>query len=182
MEPKDSTPDDAVAFGALNAKLRTALAPLGARLSTYSNSGDEMIKEIPAFLDGVDAVMTGQTYNPAPGTRGNLTSYNQWLASYLAVAKTFNETASGEPIPHKMVPSMLATDGRGAWNCQSDGMAARVTQLLQDDVRELGLFAVVPAALAPGRLSSNAMASSAALCIESWLPHARRYLSGSAAL
>ena len=65
-EPRLSTRDDAVAFGAFNARLRAALAPLGARVSSYSNNGDAMIADIPDYLNEVDAVITGQTYHSAP--------------------------------------------------------------------------------------------------------------------
>ena len=80
-EPLYSTRDDAIAFAAFNARLRTALAPLGARVTTYSNDADFMIADIPDFVDDVDKVITGQTYYSADKT--DLTNYSQWLDSYV---------------------------------------------------------------------------------------------------
>ena len=65
-----------------------------------------------------------------------------------------------------MVPSMLADVGRGAWNFEPTGMAQRAKLALSDGVREIALFAFVPADVH-------------ASCMQSWLPVARAFINGT---
>jgi hypothetical protein len=165
-EPRLSTRDDAIAFGAFNARLRAALAPYGARVSSYSNNGDAMIAHIPAYVNEVDAVITGQTYHSADG--GDLNNYSQWLGAYLAVARRFNQTASGLPIPRKMAPALTATYGHGNWTCEADSMDAIVRRLVADGVPEFVVF-----------LIDAADDGHTKLCSDAWVQHARVFLNGS---
>jgi hypothetical protein len=166
-EPLHSTREDAIAFGAFNTRLRAALAPYGARVSAYSNNADAMIADIPAYVNGVDAVITGQTYHSARG--GDLTNYSDWLGSYLAVARRFNQTVSGLPIPRKMAPALTATYGHGNWTCQPESMEAVVRRLAADGVSEFAVF-----------LIDAADDGQTEVCSDAWVQHARAFLNGSA--
>lgn len=144
---------------------------------------------------GVDAVLTGETYN------GD--SYSAWLLNYNSVASCFTKScATGDggktptsvervraraaPLPVKMVPSMLASTERGEWNCEADGMQQRVARLLADNATELALFVLEPSVPPPPppaghqqRPGSSPPKPPSRNCIDAWFPYARAFLNGS---
>ena len=86
---------------------------------------------------------------------------------YLAVARRFNETASGLPIPRKMAPALSATRGHGNWTCEPESMDAIVSRLAADGVPEFAVFLIDAA-------------DDGELCSDAWMQHARVFLNGSA--
>ena len=89
-------------------------------------------------------------------------------ASYLAVARRFNESASGLPIPRKLVPALSAARGHGNWSCQEESMDAIVRRLAADDVSEFAVF-----------LIDAADDGHTELCSDAWVQHGRAFLNGS---
>lgn len=164
VEPSGSNYHDALAFGAFNGKLQEALHPHGARVTTYSNSYNQVIADIADYQSQVDRVLTGQTYNGK--------SFEEWLTNYHSVigcfTKSCGELDSTSQIPAKMAPAMLASTERGDWNCEPAGMGQRVAQLLSDNATEMALFV-----LSPQNVVSNSS------CIKSWFPYARDFIEGN---
>eukprot|EP00040_Diaphanoeca_grandis_P041541 m.6018 g.6018 ORF g.6018 m.6018 type:complete len:207 (-) comp4845_c0_seq1:203-823(-) len=186
VEPKGSTYKDALGFGGFNRVLQNALHPMGARVTTYSNAYSAIIADIADYVTNVDAVLTGETYNGKDYTEW-LAGYEQVRGCFSKSCVrstetnangTVNGSASADTttsmsmkdknkllsaLPHKMVPSMLASTERGDWNCEDAGMAQRVQRILQDNATELALFA----------LDVNNS------CLQTWFPHAREFLNAT---
>ena len=152
VEPSGSTAADANNFAGFLKKLRGALAPLGARVTVYSNAYSKIISDIALMSNAVDRVLDGDCYNGG--------SMSGWLQKYdHLLAKGVNRSA--------VAPAMMASAGRGPWNCENASIAQRYDKVVADGIEEIAIFTYDPT-------------SSGTSCSNRWLLYAREFLAGQA--
>ena len=178
VEPANSTKADALAYAAYLGKLRQALAPLGARLTTYNNMYDPVISDFDDIQHNVDRLLDGDTYNYRTKTGHTAAqNYSGWLAHYHGTVVNANISRD------KAGVSMLASTERGDWNCDPATMKQRLAQLKADNVPELAIFILRSdeANACPGPLSHssklNPDGEPMCPCSNKWFPLARDFLA-----
>jgi hypothetical protein len=116
-------------------KLRAALKPLGARLTTYNNMYDPVISDFEDIQHSVDRLLDGDTYNyhTVTGHTG-AQNFSAWLTHYHDTVVNANISRG------KAGVSMLASTERGDWNCEGSTMAQRMAQVKADKVPEVAIF------------------------------------------
>ena len=196
-----STAEDARAFARFCAQLRGALRPLGARLTVYSNQYDAHLRNVSLLAGAVDRVLDGDTYNyqsldcppgfeplgdgsecesvksraikcrlwgtgtlPACATSG--TNFSHWLEHY-------RNFICAAPLAKAGV-AMKGSTGRGTWNCEPAGIAARLRQLQADQVPELAIFSLLENPVSGCNLSS---VSPKCGCSSRWFDAAKAFLA-----
>ena len=91
VEPPNSTKADAVQYAAYLKQLRAALAPLGARLTTYNNMYDPVISDMGDIQHSVDRLLDGDTYNyRCDGCTTGSQNFTGWLKHYHATVVNAN--------------------------------------------------------------------------------------------
>jgi hypothetical protein len=156
VEPADSTVADRRSFATFLSKLRTALAPLGARVTVYSNAYSKMISNLALLSQSTDRVLDGDCYNGG--------SFAGWLGKYnKLLAKGVNRSA--------VAPAMMASTERGSWNCDNASIAERFDRVVADRVEEIAIFTFDPLSW-----STKTGAHPHTDCSNSWLPFVRRFL------
>ena len=114
VEPPNSTKADAVQYAAYLKQLRAALAPLGARLTTYNNMYDPVISDMDDIQHSVDRLLDGDTYNyRCDGCKTDVQNFTGWLKHYHATVVNANISRD------KAGVSMLAStySGRYVLSC-----------------------------------------------------------------
>ena len=179
VEPSGSNKADAVAYAGYLGKLRQALKPLNARLTTYNNMYDPVISDFQDIQHGVDRLLDGDTYNYHTKTGHTAQqNFSSWLSHYHDTVVNANISRD------KAGVSMLASTERGDWNCESTTMAQRMKQLKADRVPELAIFILRSdeANECPGPLSHssklNPDGEPMCPCSNKWFPFARDFLAG----
>ena len=164
VEPANSTTEDATKFAAYLSSLRVALAPLGARVTVYSNAFSPIIENVTLLSTSIDRVLTGQTYNG--GLNGQVgAGMTGWLANYEKLLAPGVNRAS-------VAPAMLASSLRGTWNCMNSSIEQRYNRIVADGLEEIAIYTFDPTSW----LTLDG-AKSFTDCSNSWLPFLRRFLA-----
>lgn len=157
VEPSGSSPADASNFARYLGALRVRLAPLGARVTVYSNAYSRMISDMALLAASADRVLDGDCYNGG--------SWDGWLSKYdKLLAHNINRS--------RVAPAMMASTERGDWNCENASISQRYEQVVKDGIEEIAIFTYDPMGK-PGWGKSD--------CTTMWLPYARLFLAGAAA-
>ncbi len=141
-------------FVAILLRLKTALNPLGARVTTYSDY-TTLLNNISLLSSVVDRVLGGQTYN-AP-------DYDGWLDS-------LQPMISSDVPRDKISPAQLGATERGDWNCETAGMEQRLAYMLTLDIVEFSVFSFN---------GLNGTSSQEEFCTDLWFPFMRDFIAKS---
>jgi hypothetical protein len=177
VEPPNSTKADAVKYTAYLKQLRAALAPLGARLTTYTNQYNAVISDIDDIQHSVDRLLDGDTYNyMCERCTSGSQNFTGWLKHYNATV--LNAAISRD----KVGVAMLASTSRGNWNCDVTAMKDRLAQIVADNVPELAIFILRPDE-GPHSIECsvshfNPDGDRMCPCSNKWFPLARDFLAG----
>ncbi len=177
VEPPNSTKADAVKYAAYLKQLRAALAPLGARLTTYNNQYNPVISDMDDIQHSVDRLLDGDTYNyRCAGCTSGPQNFTGWLKHYHATVVNANISRD------KAGVSMLASTERGDWNCEVSTMKERLEQIEADNVPELAIFILRPDEGPHEECSSkklNPDGEPMCPCSNKWFSLARKFLAGT---
>jgi hypothetical protein len=167
IEPANSTTEDAQKFAAYLSSLRAALAPLGARVTLYSNAFSPIIEDVALLSTSVDRVLAGQTYNGGLNSQAGA-GMAGWLAHYEKLL------SPGVNRLH-VAPAMLASSLRGTWNCLNASIEQRYNRIVKDGLKEIAIFTFDPTSW----LTADG-AKSYIDCSNNWLPFLRQFLATDA--
>ena len=166
VEPANSTTEDANKFAAYLGSLRGALAPLGARVTVYSNAFSQIIENISLLSTSSDRVLAGETYNGGLNSQASA-GMSGWLENYGKLL------APGVNRDH-VAPAMLASTLRGTWNCLNSSIEQRYRRIVADDLREIAIYTFDPTSwVTPD--GSRSFTD----CSNKWVPFLRRFLAGN---
>jgi hypothetical protein len=175
VECTNSTPRDAADYATYLSRLRAALAPNGARLTSYTNVYAPMIADPASLQSSVDRILVGDTYNYR-ATRTGETNFSGWLHHYRSAAVNPNISRAEVGV------GVLASTLRGDWNCDVGAMAKRLEQLATDHVPELAIFMLKTSSACntwstppPRNIDGDPICP----CTEAWIPFARKWRSGA---
>ena len=164
VEPANSTREDGQKFAKYLSALRAALAPLGARVTLYSNAFTPLISDIALLSQSIDRVLDGGTYNGGlDGQAG--AGMAGWLANYGKLL------VPGVNRSH-VAPAMLASTLRGTWNCENNSIQQRFDRMVADGMEEIAIFTFDPTS----HLTLNG-AKSYTDCSNNWIPLLRKFLA-----
>jgi hypothetical protein len=184
---------DAVRFADYLTLLRSALSPMGVRLSVYNNVYSPLISNFSLLQHSVDRLLDGDTYvysvpacgepwfpsiRCSPGCNvshcdPSVSNFTKWVSHY------HNTAVNSKVSRDKVGIAMMATTEGGEWNCLPASMRRRAAQLAADDVPELAIFELFPM---PSDKCSTNSSLQGCTCADAWFPVARDFLAGTLAI